>query len=185
MDQKECINAAKAQMDKAIGYLEAQFQTIRAGKATPAMLSGVMVDYYGAPTPIEQVANINTTDARSIIVQPWEKSLIGAIEKAILNANLGFNPSNNGEVVRVPVPPLTEERRKELVKQARSEGETAKVGIRNARRDANDTIKRLQKEGLAEDMAKSTEVEIQKVTDQYNERVERLVAEKEKEIMTV
>ena len=149
------------------------------------MLAGVLVDYYGTPTPIDQVANISSQDARSITIQPWEKSLIPAIEKAIQNANLGFNPQNNGETVRVPVPPLTEERRKELVKQARQEGEAAKVTIRNARRDANDVIKKLQKDGLAEDEAKNSEAEIQKITEQYNGKVESETAAKEKEIMTV
>lgn len=185
MDKKSCIASAKAQMEKAITFLESQLLTIRAGKASPAMLSGVLVDYYGTPTPIEQVASINTTDARSIAIQPWEKSMIAPIEKAILAANLGFNPQNNGETIRVPVPPLTEERRLELVRQAKNEGEAAKVGIRNARREANDTLKKLQKEGLGEDEAKKGETEVQTITDSFNERVDKLVAEKEKEIMTV
>lgn len=185
MDKNECIRSMQEQMERSIGYLESQLLSIRAGKASPGMLSGVMVDYYGSPTPLDQVSSISATDPRSIVIQPWEKTLIGAIEKAILAANLGFNPSNNGETIRVPVPPLTEERRKELVKQVRTEGEAAKVGVRNARRDANDTIKKLQKEGLAEDAAKVAEGEIQKITDQFNSRVDELVLEKEKEIMTV
>lgn len=185
MDKKECVDRMREQMEKALGYLRSQLTTIRAGKANPAMLAGVLVDYYGTPTPIDQVANISSQDARSITIQPWEKSLIPAIEKAIQNANLGFNPQNNGETVRVPVPPLTEERRKELVKQARQEGEAAKVTIRNARRDANDVIKKLQKDGLAEDEAKNSEAEIQKITEQYNGKVESETAAKEKEIMTV
>ena len=185
MDKKECVDRMREQMEKALGYLRSQLTTIRAGKANPAMLAGVLVDYYGTPTPIDQVANISSQDARSITIQPWEKSLIPAIEKAIQNANLGFNPQNNGETVRVPVPPLTEERRKELVKQARQEGEAAKVTIRNARRDANDVIKKLQKDGLAEDEAKNSEAEIQKITEQYTGKVESETAAKEKEIMTV
>lgn len=185
MDQKDCIQGMQKQMEKTVSYLEAQLQSIRAGKASPSMLSGVLVNYYGTPTPLEQVANVNSTDAHSIVIQPWEKSIIGAIEKAIQAANLGFNPSNNGDTIRVPVPPLTEERRKELVKQARSEGETAKMGVRNARREANDLIKKLQKDGLAEDAAKQAEGEIQKITDQFSTRIDQLVVTKEKEIMTV
>lgn len=185
MDKKQCIEEAQSLMDKAISHLENQLASIRAGKASPSMLAGIMVNYYGSATPIDQVASVNTPDARSIVIQPWEKTLIPEIEKAIQNSNLGFNPSNNGETVRVPVPPLTEERRKELVKQARTESETAKVSVRNARRDANDILKKLQKDGLAEDEAKVAETEVQKLTDKYNEKVDALVAAKEKEIMTV
>ncbi len=185
MDKKQCIAEATASMEKTITHFQEQLLSIRAGKASPSMLAGIMVEYYGTPTPIEQVSSINTPDARSIIVQPWEKALIPEIEKAILNANLGFNPQNNGETVRVNVPPLTEERRKELVKQAKAEAETAKVSLRNARRDANDTLKKLQKDGLAEDEAKTAEGEVQKITDKYNAKVDELAAAKEKEIMTV
>ncbi len=185
MDKNQCIKEMRGEMEKAIAFLESQLLTIRAGKASPAMLSGVLVEYYGTPTPLDQVASINTQDARSIVIQPWEKNLIPQIEKAIQAANLGFNPQNNGEVVRVPIPPLTEERRKELVKRVRSEGESARVTVRNARRDANEAIKKLQKDGLAEDEARGAEADIQKDTDKFSERIDSLVAAKEKEIMTV
>ncbi len=185
MDKKQCISEATASMEKTISHFQDQLLSIRAGKASPSMLAGIMVEYYGTPTPIEQVSSINTPDAHSIIVQPWEKALIPEIEKAILNANLGFNPQNNGETVRVNVPPLTEERRKDLVKQAKAEAETAKISIRNARRDANETLKKLQKDGLAEDEAKAAEGDVQKLTDKYNAKIDELAAAKEKEIMTV
>lgn len=172
-------------MVKAIAHLEDELKVIRAGKANPAMLSGIMVDYYGTLTPLQQVSNVGTLDARTITVQPWEKAMIGPIEKAILTANLGFNPQNNGEVIRIAVPPLTEERRKQLVKQVKTEGENARVSIRNARRDANEEIKKLQKNGLAEDLAKDAEAEIQKITDSYNKKVEELLVKKEEEILTV
>jgi ribosome recycling factor len=149
------------------------------------MLSGIMVDYYGTMTPLQQVSNVGTLDARTITVQPWEKAMIAPIEKAILSANLGFNPQNNGEVIRIAVPPLTEERRKQLVKQVKNEGENARVSIRNARRDANEEIKKMQKDGLPEDMAKDAESEVQKITDSFNKKVEELLAKKEEEILTV
>ncbi|HCY01221.1 MAG TPA: ribosome recycling factor [Bacteroidales bacterium] len=179
------IEEAKEGMANAITHLEEELKTIRAGKANPAMLSGVMVDYYGTLTPLQQVSNVGTLDARTITIQPWEKAMIGPIEKAILTANLGFNPQNNGEVIRIAVPALTEDRRKQLVKQVKSEGENARVSIRNARRDANEGIKKLQKDGLAEDLAKNTEVEIQKLTDTYNKIVEELLDKKEQEVLTV
>jgi ribosome recycling factor len=144
-----------------------------------------MVDYYGTMTPLQQVSNVGTLDARTITVQPWEKAMIAPIEKAILSANLGFNPQNNGEVIRIAVPPLTEERRKQLVKQVKNEGENARVSIRNARRDANEEIKKMQKDGLPEDMAKDAESEVQKITDSFNKKVEELLAKKEEEILTV
>ena len=180
-----CIEEAKERMVKAIAHLEDELKVIRAGKANPAMLSGIMVDYYGTLTPLQQVSNVGTLDARTITVQPWEKAMIGPIEKAILTANLGFNPQNNGEVIRIAVPPLTEERRKQLVKQVKTEGENARVSIRNARRDANEEIKKLQKNGLAEDLAKDAEAEIQKITDSYNKKVEELLVKKEEEILTI
>jgi ribosome recycling factor len=180
-----CIEEANERMEKAISHLENELRVIRAGKANPAMLSGLMVDYYGTMTPLQQVSNVGTLDARTITIQPWEKTMIVPIEKAILAANLGFNPQNNGEVIRIAVPPLTEERRKQLVKQVKSEGENARVSIRNARRDANEELKKLQKDGLAEDLAKDAEGEVQKLTDNYNKKVEDLLIKKEQEILTV
>ncbi len=180
-----CIEEAKERMEKAISHLDDELRVIRAGKANPAMLSTIMVDYYGSMTPLQQVSNVGTLDARTITVQPWEKAMIGPIEKAILTANLGFNPQNNGEVIRIAVPPLTEDRRKQLVKQVKNEGENARVSIRNARRDANDEVKKMQKDGLPEDMAKNAESEIQKLTDGFNKKVDELLAKKEEEILTV
>lgn len=180
-----CIEEAKERMEKAISHLESELRIIRAGQANPAMLSGIMVDYYGTMTPLQQVSNVGTLDARTITIQPWEKAMIGPIEKAVLAANLGFNPQNNGELIRIAVPPLTEERRKQLVKQIKAEGENAKVSIRNGRRDANEGFKKLQKDGLAEDLAKNAETEIQKITDSYNKKVDELLLKKEEEILTV
>lgn len=180
-----CIEVAKERMNKAIVHLDNELRVIRAGKANPAMLSGIMVDYYGTLTPLQQVSSIGTPDARSITIQPWEKNLIPIIEKAIMAANLGFNPQNNGETIRIAVPPLTEERRKQLVKQVKNEGENARVSIRNARRDANEEIKKLQKNGLEEDLAKDAEDEVQKLTDNFSKKVEDLLIKKEQEILTV
>ena len=180
-----CISLMEEQMKKVMAHLQGQLLTIRAGKASTSMLSGVKIDYYGTLSPLEQVASLSTPDARTIAVQPWEKNLLPVIEKAIMSANLGFNPQNNGEIIRVPIPPLTEERRKELVKQVKGEGENAKAALRNARREANDTLKKLQKEGLAEDVVKVAMDQVQKITDSFNERVDRETAAKEKEIMTV
>lgn len=179
------IEETKERMDKAITHLENELRVIRAGKANPAMLSGVMVDYYGTMTPLQQVSNVGTLDARTITIQPWEKNMIAPIEKAIMAANLGFNPQNNGEVIRIAVPALTEERRKQLVKQVKNEGENARVSIRNARRDANEEFKKLQKNGLAEDLAKDAEAEVQKLTDSYNKKVDDHLSKKEQEILTV
>jgi ribosome recycling factor len=158
---------------------------VRAGKASPAMLDGVLVEYYGSLTPLSQVANISTPDARTVAIQPWEKNLIPVIEKAIMNANLGFNPDNNGEIIRINVPVLTEERRRDLVKQAQQEGENAKVSIRSVRKDANESLKKLLKEGLSEDLEKDGEAEVQKLTDEFGLTVENLVKIKEKDIMTI
>jgi ribosome recycling factor len=160
-------------------------EKIRAGKATPSMLDSVMVDYYGAMTPINQVANIATTDARTITVQPWEKPMLNEISKGIINSNLGFAPQNNGEVLIISIPPLTEERRRELVKKSKSEGEHAKVGIRNNRKDALDMVKDLKNDGLSEDMSKDAENEIQNLTNVYVKKVDDLLDQKEKEIMTI
>lgn len=176
---------AEASMRKAVSHLEDELLKIRAGKASPAMLEGIRVDYYGSMTPLTQVANVNTPDPRTITVQPWEKKMIEPIEKAIMLANLGLNPQNNGENIMINVPPLTEERRRDLVKRAKAEGEHAKVSVRTARKDANDEIKKLQKDGLSEDLAKDAESVIQKLTDGFNERIDSEVARKEKDIMTI
>lgn len=170
---------------KSLNHLENELTKIRAGKASPAMLSGVMVEYYGAMTPIQQVANINTMDARTIIVQPWEKPLLNDIAKGIINANLGLNPQSNGEQLLIAVPPLTEERRKDLVKRVKAEAEQSKIGIRNNRKDALDLIKDLKSEGLSEDMTKDAEEEVQKITNSYIKKIDELVELKEKDIMTV
>lgn len=179
------MDDAKEQMQNTLAHLENELAKLRAGKANPKILNDVLVDYYGTPTPLSQVANITVPDPRTIAVQPWEKQMIAPIEKAIMNANLGFNPDNNGEIVRINVPPLTEERRKDLVKQSRSVGENAKVSIRNARRDVIDEIKKMVKTGLPEDVAKDAEGEVQKMTDTYSKKVEDMLAVKEKDIMTI
>lgn len=179
------IDITEEKMEKAIIHLKDELMKLRAGKANPHMLDGVMVDYYGTNTPLHQVSNVNTSDARTILIQPWEKNMIEPIEKAILRANLGFNPVNNGEVVRINVPALTEERRIILVKQVKQEGENAKVSIRNARREANEEIKKIQKDGLPEDAAKTAEVTIQKLTDSFSSKVDELLEKKEQDIMTV
>lgn len=182
---KMYMDEAKELMQNAIAHLENELSKIRAGKANPKILNDVLVDYYGSPTPLPQVANITVPDPRTIAVQPWEKSMLAPIQKAIMNANLGFNPDNNGEIVRINVPPLTEERRKELVKQSKGVGETAKVSIRNARRDAIDAFKKMVKEGLPEDAAKDAETDVQKITDSYNKKVDDILLQKEKDIMTI
>jgi len=179
------LNDTKEAMDKAIEHLSSGLQKIRAGKATPSMLDGVMVEYYGSPTPLGQVANVNTLDARTISVQPWEKELLDEIARGITNANIGLNPQNNGELIMINVPPLTEERRRDLVKKAKSEGENAKVSIRNNRKEANDFIKELQNDGLSEDMSKDAETSVQNLTDKYSSKIDDLVTVKEKDIMTV
>ncbi len=182
---KTILDSTKEGMDKCIAHAENEFAKIRAGKASPNMLDSVSVDYYGTLTPINQAANISTPDARTITVQPWDKSLIAAIEKAITDANLGLNPQNDGEMVRINVPPLTEERRKGLVKNVKTEAENAKVTIRNVRKDGNERIKKAQKDGMAEDIAKDGENEVQDLTNQYIKKIDDLVTAKEKEIMTV
>jgi ribosome recycling factor len=179
------IDSTKESMQAAITHLEKKLLNIRAGKASPAMLGSVMVEYYGSPTPLNQVGNVTTPDARTITIQPFDKSVIPEIEKGIQVANLGFNPMNNGESVIISVPPLTEERRRDLAKQAKAEAEDSKVGIRNDRKNANNEIKKLEKEGLSEDLAKNTEVDIQTLTDTYIKKVDEMLSYKEKEIMTV
>lgn len=175
----------KASNTKSLSHLETELLKVRAGKATPAMLNGVMVDYYGTATAIQQVANISTMDARTITVQPWEKAMLSEISKGIINSNLGFAPQNNGEILIISVPILTEERRKDLVKKSKSEGEHAKVAIRNNRKDSIDMIKDLKNEGMSEDMAKDAEAEIQLITNQFIKKIEDLLELKEKEIMTI
>ena len=172
-------------MEKSLYHLSSELVKLRAGKATPSMLDGIMVNYYGTPTPLQQVANINTPDARSFVIQPWEKKMIDAIEKAIFAANIGMTPSNNGEVVRLTVPQLTEERRKSMVKQVKVEGESAKISIRNARRDAIEEFKKMVKQGLPEDMEKDATEEMQKQTEKYYKKVDEILTKKETEIMTV
>lgn len=180
---KFILDAAKESMDAAIQHLEKEFIKIRAGKASPAMLSSVMVEYYGSQTPLAQVANINTPDGRTLSVQPWEKTMLQEIEKAIMNANLGFNPMNNGDFVIINVPPLTEERRIQLAKQAKAESEHAKVGVRNARQEANKEIREL--EDASEDLKKNAEMDVQEITDKYTKKIDDFLAAKEAEIMKV
>lgn len=180
-----CLDEAREGMEGALSHLEREFQKIRAGKASPQMLEGIMIDYYGTMTPIEQTANINTPDPRQIVIQPWDKSILGEIEKAIMNANLGLNPKNEGEIIRISVPPLTEERRLELVKKAKAEAENTKISIRNTRRAANDLAKSLEKDGLPEDESQKTQDNIQELTDEFIKKVDELVDAKEKDMMTV
>jgi len=180
-----CIEEVKESMEHAILHLKKEFLKVRAGKATPSMLAGVRVEYYGVLTPIEQTSNINTPDARQIIIQPFDRTQIHEIEKAILNANLGFNPQNEGDIIRINVPPLTEERRLDLVKKAKVIAEETKIGIRNARRSGNDEVKQLEKDGLPEDDSKKLMDDIQKFTDEYSKKVDDLFDVKEKDILTV
>ena len=173
------------QMKKAISHLETELSRIRAGKANPQMLDGIHVDYYGTATPLSQVSNINTPDARTLVVQPWEKTLLSTIEKAILEANIGLTPQNDGSIIRLNIPPLTEERRRDLVKKVKEEAEKGRVAVRNIRKDANDTIKKLKNDGVSEDEIKAGEAEVQKLTHKYIAAVDRLAEAKEKDIMTV
>lgn len=182
---KDCISQAKEKMNKAIAHLEDELRNFRAGKANPAIFNNVLVDYYGSPTPVPQVASVTVPDAKTILIQPWEKKMISHIEKAIFDANIGYTPVNNGEQIRINIPPLTEERRRDLVKKAKAEGENAKLSVRSARRDVVDAHKKFQKEGLPEDICKDAEATIQKETDLFNKRIDEIIAAKEKEIMTV
>ncbi|WOD42052.1 ribosome recycling factor [Hwangdonia lutea] len=182
-DVQFIFDTAKESMDNAIKHLEKQLVNIRAGKASPAMLGSVMVDYYGSQTPLSQVANVNTPDGRTITVQPWEKSMLQEIERGIAYANLGFNPMNNGETIIINVPPLTEERRIALAKQAKAESEDAKISIRTARKEAMNDIKK--NDDISEDLQKNAELDIQKLTDTYVKRIDDIFENKEKEIMTV
>ena len=179
------LEEGKESMTKAIDHLEAELVKIRAGKASPAMLNGIVVDYYGTPTPIDQVGNISAMDARTISIQPWEKNMLQPIERAIIAANIGINPQNDGNIIRLFLPPLTEERRREMVKRSNGEGEQAKVAVRSIRREAIEQIKKLQKDGLSEDQAKDSETEIQEMTDKFITLVEKHLVAKEKEIMSV
>jgi len=179
------IEDTSAQMKKAIAHLETELTKIRAGKATPAIVDGIFVDYYGSATPINQVANVTIPDARTISLQPWEKQMLGPIEKAIIAANIGLNPQNDGNFIRLFLPPLTEERRKELVKRVNNEGEQAKVAVRSIRRESIEQIKKLQKDGLSEDVAKDGETRVQAITDKHIALVDQHCKDKDKEIMTI
>ena len=182
---QEVLEFTELKMEDAVTHLQDELKTYRAGKANPEVFASVIVNYYGAATPLPQMSNITTPDAKTMLIQPWDKSMIHAIEKAIMDANLGFTPQNNGEVIRINVPALTEERRRELVKKAKGEGENAKVAIRNARREAMEQLKKLQKEGLPEDVEKDDEEQVQKFTDKFVKKVDEVLDAKEKEIMTV
>ncbi len=184
-DVNKYIEDAQHLMERAIEHLSHELIKVRTGKASPAMLEGLMVQYYGSPTPLNQVANITTGDARTIVIQPWERSMLGPISRAILEANLGFNPQDDGTVVRLSVPPLTEERRKELVKLAKHLGEEAKIGVRNARRDAIEHIKKAIKNGYPEDAGHNKEKQVQALTDKFIQQIDHLIEVKEKDIMTV
>lgn len=182
---KQVLDLAEDHMKKSLHHLENELVKIRAGKASPVMLEGVTVEYYGTPTPLSQVANVTAADARTLTIQPWERNMLAPIERAIIAANLGLNPSNDGVLVRVPVPALTEERRKDLVKQTKTEGEHAKVAIRSLRHEALDKIKKLVKEGVSEDEGKAAEKKVQELTDKYVKSVDEVLHAKEQEIMTV
>lgn len=184
-DVELIIEETKDRMLKSVEHLEHELARLRAGRATPALLDGITVDYYGVNSPLAQVSNINTPDPKTILIQPWEKTMLGTVEKAILAANIGLTPVNNGEVIRINIPPLTQERRLQLVKQVRNEGETAKISIRNARKWANDELKQLLKDGLPEDLEKNAVETVQEMTHDYNGKVDKVMALKEKDVMTV
>jgi len=175
----------RERMEKAIEHLDNELIRIRAGKANVHILDGILVDYYGTATPLNQVSNISTPDAKTIMIQPWEKTMIDPIEKALMNSSVGITPVNNGEVIRLGIPQLTEERRRDLVKQVKNKGENARVSVRNSRREANDEYKQMQKDGLSEDEAKDAEAEIQKLTNEFSEKVDKIVEAKEEDIMTI
>ena len=184
-DIAKTMAEAKAHMEKALEHLDHELIKLRTGKASTALVSDLQVEYYGAPTPITQVANVQVSDARTIVIQPWERNMLGPIERVLINANLGITPANDGEIIRLMVPPLTEERRKELVKKAKHAGEESKVGVRTARHKALDHIKKAMKEGVPEDIGKRKETELQDLVNKFVEQVDKIVATKEKEIMTV
>jgi ribosome recycling factor len=179
------LQMADESMQKAINHLEAELVKIRAGKANPQMLDGIVVDYYGTPTPIAQIGNISAMDARTLTIQPWEKNMLQPIERAIINSNIGINPQNDGNIIRLFLPPMTEERRRELVKRSQGEGEHCKVSIRSIRRDAIEEIKKMQKDGLSEDAAKDAEADVQELTNKYIAYVEKHLSSKEKDIMSI
>ena len=185
MDTKTIINDATARMQKAVDFLEESLANIRAGKASVNVLNGVFVDYYGSQTPVSGVASVTVPDAKTILIQPWDKNMIRPIEKAIIDSNIGLTPSNNGESIRLSMPPLTEERRKELVKQSKAEAENARISLRNARRDAVEAFKKAVKDGMPEDEGKDGETQAQKLLEKYNKTIDVAFEKKEKEIMTV
>ena len=185
MDTKTILNEASGRMQKAIDHLEEELLNVRAGKASPNALNGVMVDYFGSQVPVSGAASVTVPDAKTILIQPWDKNMLRAIEKAIIDSNIGLTPSNNGEQIRLSIPPLTEERRRQLVKQSKSEAENAKVSVRNARREAIDGLKKEVKQGLSEDAERDAEAEVQKLHDRFMKRIDEIFAEKEKEILTV
>jgi ribosome recycling factor len=182
---KIIVESAEELMEKSVEHLDQELLKIRAGKANPVMLDGLRVDYYGAPTPLVQLAGVSAQDARMLVVSPYDRKSIQAIERAIIEANLGFNPQNDGIVIRIPIPQLSEERRKQLVKQARDEGEHAKIAVRNIRRDHNDQLKKLKDEHVSEDQIKLGETKVQEVTDTYVHRIDDILKKKEGEIMTI
>jgi ribosome recycling factor len=182
---KKQLDDAKAHMEKAIEFCDNELIKIRAGKAMPTMLDGIFVDYYGTPTALNQIGTVNTPDARTLVVQPWEKTMLISIERAIMEANIGLNPQNDGIVIRLNVPPLTEERRKDLVKKVKEEAEKGRIAVRNIRKDANEKIKRSKSEGISDDEIKTGEGEVQKLTDSCIARIDRLMEAKEKDVMTV
>ncbi|MBN1107826.1 MAG: ribosome recycling factor [Bacteroidales bacterium] len=184
-DVELIIEETRDRMQKALEHLEHELARLRAGRSNPALLDGISVDYYGVNSPLSQVSNINTPDPKTILIQPWEKSMLGTIEKAIMAANIGLVPVNNGEVIRINIPPLTEERRHQLVKQVRNEGETAKISVRNARKWANDELKSLLKDGLPEDIEKDSVDNVQELTNSYSEKIDKVIALKERDVMTV
>lgn len=185
MEVKDYLNPAEEKMEMAVAYLDETLSRIRAGKANPKILDGIKVDYYGSAAPISNVANVSVPDARTIVITPWEKSMFKEIEKAIINSELGITPENNGEIIRLSIPPLTQERRASLVKQTKGEAENAKISVRNARRDAIDGLKKAVKQGMPEDVEKDAEGSVQKLHDKYLKKIDDLFAAKEKEIMTV
>ncbi|MDZ4838746.1 MAG: ribosome recycling factor [Bacteroidota bacterium] len=184
-DVKSALANAEAEMKKAIEHVDIEFNKVRAGKASPSMLDGIRVDYYGNSTPLAQVGTINTPDAKTLIIQPWEKNVLIQIEKAIVNSNLGLNPQNDGVVIRITLPPLTEERRKQLVKQVKEASENGKVAVRKIRQDTNESIKKLVKAGTPEDEGKGAETKVQELTDKFITQVDDLYKSKEKEVLTV
>ncbi|MCU0461453.1 MAG: ribosome recycling factor [Bacteroidales bacterium] len=184
-DVELILEETKDRMQHALDHLEHELARLRAGRSNPALLDGITVDYYGVNSPLAQVSNINTPDPKTILIQPWEKTMLGTIEKAIMAANIGLMPVNNGEVIRINIPPLTEERRHQLVKQVRNEGETAKISVRNARKWANDELKQLLKDGLPEDIEKEAVEKVQVLTTSYSEKIDKVMALKEKDVMTV